>query len=93
MTIADTAEVRTDVHADAKLLLERAWEAVGEIESQAGEIADALTELSGIAEVPEDVGCRADDIGSEAGDLANALSDRLSRLRKELAAWADDDTD
>jgi hypothetical protein len=93
MSIGTADKVRTDdsVHDDAKLILEQARDAIGEIECQAGEIADAMIELCGLENFPDDAESLADDIGAEAWELAHALGDQLNRLRKEIAAWTDND--
>jgi hypothetical protein len=86
-TLAAPAEPANAVVCDdAKLILDRAEDAVREIEYWAGEINDCMTELAGLEDLPEDVESLAVDVGDEAGDLSNSLGDRLERLRKVIAA-------
>jgi hypothetical protein len=91
--MTDTA-VRTDdsVRDDVQLILDQARDAISEIEHQASEVRDLMIELCGL-EIPEDVESPADDLGYETEGLTDTLGDQLERLRKEIAAATDDDTD
>jgi guanylate kinase len=73
-------------------VLDRARNAVQEIEVGVDEVNDLMMEFILAADLPDEVRALADNLGAKANELFEALDTRLTELRREVAG-ADDDAD